>query len=236
MRPLVCSAAILWASLGIYAQIPTQSVLKPMLGGLDKSKEYFGIFEGEVVTRWNDDGRTMTLEKPFAYMDASGFRWSAPQGAVVDGASIPRIAWTIVGGPFEGPYRRASVIHDVACVDRNEHWLKVHRAFYTAMRASKVPTSKAKVMYAAVYHFGPRWRTSETQHQCEIIDGKQVCREVTVELEPPPQTVTEKDFEILAFSIEGREDDVPRPVSGITKKPPISLEEIEAFKGLASLR
>ncbi len=33
----------------------------------------------------------------------------------------------------------------------------VHRTFYTAMRASSVDVWRAKVMYAAVYHFGPRW-------------------------------------------------------------------------------
>jgi hypothetical protein len=32
--------------------------------------------------------------------------------------------------------------------------------FYEAMLTSHVPTAKAKVMYAAVYHFGPRWDLS----------------------------------------------------------------------------
>ena len=117
----------------------------------------YGAFVGKVVTEWLDDGRRMKLVEPFAYVDAVGVRWDAPSGSVVDGASIPRVAWSIIGGPFEGIYRNASVIHDVACDQRRRPWPDVHRAFYTAMLASEVDPIKAKVMYAAVYQFGPRW-------------------------------------------------------------------------------
>src|SRR5690606_6494125 len=58
---------------------------------------------------------------------------------------------------FEGPYRNASVIHDVACDQKQRPWRDVHRAFYTAMLAAQVDPIKAKIMYGAVYQFGPRW-------------------------------------------------------------------------------
>lgn len=45
----------------------------------------------------------------------------------------------------------------MACEKKEREWKKVHRAFYTAMRASDVNTIKAKIMYGAVYHFRPRW-------------------------------------------------------------------------------
>ena len=83
--------------------------------------------------------------------------WLAPKGFITDGASIPRIAWSFIGGPFEGQYRKAAIIHDVACVERTRSWQVTHRAFYTGMRAAGVDEADAKVMYAAVYHFGPRW-------------------------------------------------------------------------------
>jgi hypothetical protein len=75
----------------------------------------FGTFVGKVVTEWLDDGRKMKLIEGFGYIDPSGVRWDAPAGWVVDGASIPRIGWSLIGGPFEGRYRNASVIHDIAC-------------------------------------------------------------------------------------------------------------------------
>lgn len=117
----------------------------------------FGSFVGKVVAEWLDDGRKMKLVEPFAYVDPNGSRWDAPKGWIVDGASIPRIAWSLIGGPFEGPYRNASVIHDVACEQKQRSWREVHRAFYTAMLAAQVDPIKAKIMYGAVYQFGPRW-------------------------------------------------------------------------------
>ncbi|WP_158228866.1 DUF1353 domain-containing protein [Chitinimonas sp. BJB300] len=117
----------------------------------------YGTYVGKVVVEWLPNGRDMKLTQPFAYISPGDTRWEAPEGSVVDGASIPRIAWTMIGGPFEGKYREASVIHDVACVQKSRIWQQVHRAFYTAMRASGVDATKAKIMYAAVIYFGPHW-------------------------------------------------------------------------------
>jgi hypothetical protein len=119
--------------------------------------ESFGRFIGSVVAEWLDDGRKMKLVAPFTYIDPGEVEWLAPAGSVVDGASIPRLAWSLIGGPFEGKYRNASVIHDIACEQRKRPWEVVHESFYYAMRASDVGNVKALIMYAAVYHFGPRW-------------------------------------------------------------------------------
>lgn len=121
----------------------------------------WGRFEGHVVARWEDDGRTMTLVEPFAYVDPRDDRWPAPTGAVVNGASIPRVFWSLIGGPFAGEFREASVVHDVACEVRARPWQAVHRMFYEACRCGGVGDVKAKTMYYAVYHFGPRWRVEE---------------------------------------------------------------------------
>lgn len=120
----------------------------------------WGSFTGKVVAQFLDDGREMKLVENFAYRDPWGYLWNAPAGSIINGASIPKIAWPLVGGPFEGKYRDASVIHDVACDRRSESWERTHEAFYTAMLASGVGGIKAKTMYAAVYFFGPRWQHS----------------------------------------------------------------------------
>jgi Protein of unknown function (DUF1353) len=125
-------------------------------------QENFGKFIGKVVARWDDSGREMVLTEPFGYIDPEGSRWDAPAGSVIDGASIPQFAWSVIGGPFEGKYRNASVIHDVACDQRQRPWDKVHETFYYAMRASDVEDSLASTMYAAVYYFGPRWEETVT--------------------------------------------------------------------------
>jgi hypothetical protein len=122
--------------------------------------DIYGRFDGSIKTEWLDEGpnpRVMRLLEEFAYVDADGKRWVAPEGAIVDGASIPRPFWPVIGGPFDGYYRNASVVHDYYCVARSEPWEEVHRMFYHAMRAAGVAEMTAKVMFYAVWNFGPRW-------------------------------------------------------------------------------
>lgn len=120
----------------------------------------FGRFQGEVITKWlkhQGDDRNMQLLDDFAFIDPDGFKWEAPKDSKINGASIPPVLWSLIGGPFVGDYRRASVIHDVACDNRAQPHEAVHRMFYYAMRADGMGWVKANVMYQAVKHFGPIW-------------------------------------------------------------------------------
>jgi Protein of unknown function (DUF1353) len=153
-----------------------------------------GRYIGKVQAEFNADGRTMKLLRAFKYIDPAGIEWSAPAGAVIDGASIPQVAWSLIGGPFEGRYREASVIHDVACVEKTRPWNAVHEVFYFAMLTSGVDPLKAKVMYAAVHHFGPRWSTKNAGG----ISGGAIDT-------PAPKTLTESDFASLKATIEARD-------------------------------
>ena len=117
----------------------------------------WGHFNGSPVTRWNSDGRSMTLLNQLRYTDPKGHVWIAPTGSVVDGASIPRPLWTFMGGPFEGKYRNASVLHDVAYDRHDRPWQDCDLMFYNAMRCSGVGAVEAKTMYYALYRFGRHW-------------------------------------------------------------------------------
>ena len=130
-----------------------------------------GSFEGEFVAKFLDDGRLVLLLEPITFTDKNGSKWPVPKGITVDGASIPRALWAIVGGPFAGKYRRASVVHDHYCVTRDRDWRDVHRMFFEGCLADKVDLGQAKLMYAAVRRFGPRWTmTRNIFGQAEIID------------------------------------------------------------------
>ena len=129
-----------------------------------------GQFKGQVATRWSENGRDMILTDPFEYIAPDGKRWPVPRGTSVDGASIPRFFWTAIGGPFEGPYRNASVIHDFYCQVRTRPYLEVHRVFYEAMQTSGVSETKSWLMYQAVSNFGPRWGGPKIDPKCEIVD------------------------------------------------------------------
>jgi len=120
----------------------------------------FGRFKGEVAAKWlqhEGDDRNMQLLRNFSFTDPEGKEWRAPKGSTVNGASIPPALWDSIGPPFVGDYRRASVVHDVACDNRSRTSDEAHLMFYNAMRADGVGWVKANVMYQAVKQFGPQW-------------------------------------------------------------------------------
>jgi hypothetical protein len=126
--------------------------------GALKQQNKFGHYSGYVEARWENDGRTMTLLSELRYTDPEGKVWIAPAGSVVDGASIPRSLWSLMGGPFEGRYRNASVLHDVSYDQKTRPWSECDRMFYNAMRCSGVGGVEAGTMYYALRKFGHHWK------------------------------------------------------------------------------
>ena len=152
--------------------------------GLGGSK--WGYYSGDPILKWNPDGRTMTVMTELSYTDPHGVIWDAPAGSVTDGASIPRYLWSLIGGPFEGQYRNASVLHDVAYEKHNRPWQDCDRMFYYAMRCSGVNAAQAKTMYYALYKFGHHWkfpikRAKPVKYQGELFArGEEIPRAVPV--------------------------------------------------------
>jgi hypothetical protein len=136
----------------------------------------WGFYNGEPVTKWNPDGRTMTLLTELRYTDPKGNVWVAPIGSLVDGASIPRYLWSFMGGPFEGRYRNASVLHDVAYGQKKRPWQDCDRMFYYAMRCSGVSAVEAKTMFYALYRFGHHWKFPIKRGKPVKFDGQLVAR------------------------------------------------------------
>ncbi len=151
------------------AQVPGADQIVP---GATK----WGFYNGQPVTKWNPDGRTMTLLTELRYTDPNGNVWVAPIGSVVDGASIPRYLWSFMGGPFEGRYRNASVLHDVAYGDKKRPWQDCDRMFYYAMRCSGVSAVEAKTMFYALYKFGHHWKFPIKRAKPVKFDGQLVAR------------------------------------------------------------
>lgn len=93
----------------------------------------------------------------FSFIDKDGHKWTTRKGYKTDGASIPRLLWSVIGDPYGGGYIKSAVIHDQACDDRDRTWQETHRVFFDAMIEEGVNPTKAYIMYAAVYNYGPRW-------------------------------------------------------------------------------
>lgn len=122
----------------------------------------FGRYEGAFAGKWERHGEYMKLTRELNYVDPGGVVWRAPKGARVDGSSMPWILWAIVGQPFDADYGNASAVHDVACDSKDlRGWRATHRMYYLANRCSGVDETIAKIMFAAAWHFGPRWERRE---------------------------------------------------------------------------
>jgi hypothetical protein len=132
---------------------------------LGHSATGFGQFYGVPVTRWMPDGERMTLLNDFAYVDPNTHIWQAKAGTLIDGASIPRAFWTVVGSPFTGQYRNASIIHDYYCQNRHQSHNATHFMFYRACRCGGCGVVQAKMLFYAVWHFGPKWADDGTRYR-----------------------------------------------------------------------
>lgn len=151
----------------------------------------WGYYSGEPVTRWSPDGRNMILVTELRYTDPKGEVWVAPAGSVTDGASIPRYLWSLMGGPFEGQYRNASVLHDAAYEKKNRPWQDCDRMFYYAMRCSGVNAVEAKTMFYAVYKFAHHWKFPIKRAKPVKFEGQLVAR-----AEPIPRAIPVNPTEI----------------------------------------
>jgi hypothetical protein len=125
-------------------------------------------------TRWLTEAdrpdRNMQVLKDFWFRDPAGKTWTTPANWEIDGASIPQALWTLVGSPYTGDYRRASIVHDKARDDAGsdtDSRLDADRMFYHACRTGGCPIFDAILLYIGV-RIGARvkyvdaWRTEAT--------------------------------------------------------------------------
>jgi hypothetical protein len=99
--------------------------------------------------------RLFVLSKTFRYISSFGII-SVPTGFVTDGASIPKMFWSVLG-PF-GDYFEAAVIHDYLYSAANMKFtrLEADLIFKEAMYNIGVPWFRRDTIYRAVRMFGRR--------------------------------------------------------------------------------
>jgi hypothetical protein len=191
-------------------ELCTMMLSVPLLACVPSLARAQGKFEGRVLAEWDKaSGRKMVLAEPFTYVDAKGRRWPVPAGTVVDGASIPRVFWSVAGGPFEGLYRGASVIHDFYCDARNRKHQDVHLVFHEAMLTDGVSPKRAWFMYQAVDRFGPRWEEPQTDPNCDVDDANfdlQRCASSKIKPRIHWPKMTKTDLLKFVRDLEGRVD------------------------------
>jgi len=166
-------------------------------------------FSGDPRTLWIasplDDDRKMELIDEFWFDDRSGHRWTTPAGYRVDGASIPRALWTLIGSPYTGQYRRASIVHDKACDDAVGHpdqRRAADRMFYEACRAGGCSKSEAAILYAGVRIGGTWSQIAPTLTESVQLDGPRISP-------APSERSVVAEFQYMADQIlrQGETDD-----------------------------
>ena len=88
--------------------------------------------------------------------EQSGKVIKIPKGYITDGASIPKWAWSIIGGPV-GKYAPAAIVHDYIIEFELYPRKKADKIFLEAMKVLKVPFWKRRIMYRAV-RINSGWR------------------------------------------------------------------------------
>lgn len=151
----------------------------------------WGQFSATPKVEFLPEGRQVRLLEDFIFTDREGKEWRAEKDHVVDGASIPRIFWAATEGPLDGKFRNASIVHDVACDEKKKPWQAVHLCFYEACRCGGVPEHKAKLLYMAVYLFGPRWEIV-TQRLMTGIEPISIKKVIQLSAPIPPVGIKEK--------------------------------------------
>lgn len=133
--------------------------------GLKRDQAY--RLEKEYIYKWDKNGET--------------YRIIIPEGLVYDGASIPRLTWTLTGMRPDGLLRAAALVHDFIYihkgkmpkgsyqmhndkryVDLNTRWTrkKADKMFAQILKESGVSRFKRRIAYRAVRIGGwLAWRT-----------------------------------------------------------------------------
>ncbi len=187
------------------------------------NKEW-GVFSGDPQLKALPDGRNFELLERFVFVDRKKRVWTSEKGSKVNGASIPRMFWSTVGGPMEGQYRNASILHDTSCENHEETWKDVHRMFYEGCRCGGVPEVQAKLIYGAVYNWGPRW---ETQEVVIMKDGQRVRGPRAKSI--PPDQIEKRIVVSVPIASAKRSDSGEKALKAFIESKNPSLEEIEQF-------
>lgn len=79
-------------------------------------------------------------------------RFVVPAGFVCDGASIPRILWSLIGHPFDRRWQEASVLHDwfYRTTEHRVSRRMADKIFYDSLRDGGLRFTKALLMYLGV--------------------------------------------------------------------------------------
>ncbi len=124
-----------------------------------------GEFQGRVIVEWLDDPfvPTMRVVEAFAYQQPGGKVWVVPGGHIVKGTGLPPLFRDLIGQPFDGGFRKSSIVYDYVTEKMTEPWDDAQHMFLDASMAEGVTQAEAKAMYLLLRAQGSRWETPDSK-------------------------------------------------------------------------
>ena len=112
---------------------------------------------GKFTGKWAIEEYGPYLAKATAelsYIDNMGITHTVEIGFITDGASIPPIAWSFIGSPFTGLYRKPALVHDEGYDSQKYKRNYIDRIFLEGMKDEGVSLWKRRVMWGYVRALG----------------------------------------------------------------------------------
>ena len=103
-------------------------------------------------------------------VESLGYSVTVKKGFDFDGASIPKLLWSIYGSPLNGNYVVASLIHDGLYASQKVSKSISDRIFLDIMKQSNVGYIKRTSMYLAVSVFGGKDWKEASKYKDEYIN------------------------------------------------------------------
>lgn len=118
-----------------------------------------GSFQSTVVVEWLDDPYVLKqrLVRDLTYRQAGGKVWVVPANAIIDGQSLPTLFVSVMGFPFDSPFRKTALVYDYAAKSKQDTWDDAQHMFYEAAVTEGVVPVEAKVIYMLLNATGLRW-------------------------------------------------------------------------------
>ena len=99
----------------------------------------------------------MRTVEDFGFRQTKGKFWKVTRGQVFDGKGMPPLFSYLLGPPYEGSFRKSSMVYESATQRMTEKWDEAQRMFFEAAVAEGVAPRDAKVMYLLLALQGSRW-------------------------------------------------------------------------------
>lgn len=110
-------------------------------------------FKGDLISK-KVGIRKRELWQTFSYTNREGIEYTIPKGFSCDGASIPKVFWSLIGSPFTGRYAKAAWLHDWLYRTQPVSRQEADLLFIEAMKELGVSWLKRKAMHRFVRIFG----------------------------------------------------------------------------------